>query len=173
MPKAKDWTSFISEESKARQPSPLKALANYLSTPGLISLGGGYIPLPPPPCQCRCSCFCSLRLLQLVELVRLDGANTSLPNPGYFPFEYVDVRVPGVGKFDESQITTNGSTIRIIKNKNHIPVQMNGVNGKDGENGAKQDEVVLSETYPTDLSTTLQYAQGFGNGQRNISRYFH
>jgi len=75
----------------------------------------------------------------------------------------VDVRVPGVGKFDESQITTDGSTIRIIKNKNHIPVQMNGVNGKDGGNGVKQDEVVISETYPTDLSTTLQYAQGFGD----------
>lgn len=42
MGKAKDWSNFISEESKARQPSPLKALANFLSTPGLISLGGGY-----------------------------------------------------------------------------------------------------------------------------------
>lgn len=75
----------------------------------------------------------------------------------------MDVRVPGVGKFDESQITTDGSTIRIIKNKNHIPSQMNGVTGKDGGNGVKQDEVVISETYPTDLSTTLQYAQGFGD----------
>jgi len=43
---------------------------------------------------------------------------------------------------------------------------MNGVNGENGGNavnGVKQDEVVISKTYPTDLSTTLQYAQGFGD----------
>jgi hypothetical protein len=44
MVKAKNWSSFLSEESKARENSPLKALANYLTTPGLISLGGGYPP---------------------------------------------------------------------------------------------------------------------------------
>jgi aromatic amino acid aminotransferase I len=42
MVKAKDWSTYISEESKARENSPLKALANYLTIPGLISLGGGY-----------------------------------------------------------------------------------------------------------------------------------
>ena len=44
MGKAKNWSSFLSEESKARQPSPLKALANHLTIPGLISLGGGFFP---------------------------------------------------------------------------------------------------------------------------------
>jgi hypothetical protein len=43
MGKAKNWSSFLSEESKARQPSPLKALANHLTLPGLISLGGGFV----------------------------------------------------------------------------------------------------------------------------------
>jgi aromatic amino acid aminotransferase I len=42
MVKAKNWSTYISEESKARENSPLKALANYLTIPGLISLGGGY-----------------------------------------------------------------------------------------------------------------------------------
>src|ERR1700736_3877155 len=42
MVKAKNWSSFLSEESKARENSPLKALANHLTIPGLISLGGGY-----------------------------------------------------------------------------------------------------------------------------------
>ena len=37
---------------------------------------------------------------------------------------------------------------------------MNRVNGG---NAVKKDEVVVSEKYPTDLATTLQYAQGFGD----------
>src|SRR5947207_4216942 len=41
---AKNWSSFLSEESKARRPSPLKAIANHLTIPGLISLGGGFLP---------------------------------------------------------------------------------------------------------------------------------
>ena len=41
MGQARDWSSFLSEESKAREPSPLKAVANHLSIPGIISLGGG------------------------------------------------------------------------------------------------------------------------------------
>jgi hypothetical protein len=41
MGQARDWSAFLSEESKAREPSPLKALANHLSIPGIISLGGG------------------------------------------------------------------------------------------------------------------------------------
>src|SRR5271170_6640005 len=44
MGQARDWSAFLSEESKAREPSPLKAVANHLSIPGIISLGGGYIP---------------------------------------------------------------------------------------------------------------------------------
>ena len=42
MEQARDWSAFLSEESKARKPSPLKAVANHLSIPGIISLGGGY-----------------------------------------------------------------------------------------------------------------------------------
>jgi aromatic amino acid aminotransferase I / 2-aminoadipate transaminase len=94
---------------------------------------------------------------------RGDKPDDRLPNPGYFPFEYVDIRVPSVGKFDESQIVNEGSTIRIIKNKNNIPSSSSGVNGVNGTNGVRQDEVVVSKQYPTDLSTTLQYAQGFGD----------
>ena len=41
MGQARDWSAFLSEESKAREPSPLKAVANHLSIPGIISLGGG------------------------------------------------------------------------------------------------------------------------------------
>jgi hypothetical protein len=41
MGRAKDWSAFLSEESKARKESPLKALAFNLNIPGLISLGGG------------------------------------------------------------------------------------------------------------------------------------
>jgi hypothetical protein len=45
MGKAKDWSSFLSEESKAREYSPLKEVAQHLSIPGLISLGGGFASL--------------------------------------------------------------------------------------------------------------------------------
>ena len=41
MGQSRDWSAFLSEESKAREPSPLKAVANHLSIPGIISLGGG------------------------------------------------------------------------------------------------------------------------------------
>ncbi|KAI4119328.1 MAG: hypothetical protein LQ338_007288 [Usnochroma carphineum] len=40
-PKAKRWDHILTEESKARKPSPLKQAAALLGTPGLISLGGG------------------------------------------------------------------------------------------------------------------------------------
>ena len=43
MGQARDWSAFLSEESKARELSPLKAVANYLSIPGIISLRGGYL----------------------------------------------------------------------------------------------------------------------------------
>jgi hypothetical protein len=54
-----------------------------------------------------------------------------------------------VGKFDEEDIAESGSTIRIVKNKKNITP----VVGKP----------IVTETYPTDLATTLQYAQGFGD----------
>jgi hypothetical protein len=37
MGQARDWSAFLSEDSKAREPSPLKAVANHLSIPGIIS----------------------------------------------------------------------------------------------------------------------------------------
>ncbi|KAI4090535.1 MAG: hypothetical protein LQ344_004676 [Seirophora lacunosa] len=40
-PRAKRWDHILTEESKARKPSPLKEAAAMLGTPGLISLGGG------------------------------------------------------------------------------------------------------------------------------------
>ncbi|BFZ55900.1 Aromatic/aminoadipate aminotransferase 1 [Savitreella phatthalungensis] len=45
VPKAKDMTHHLSEESKARRPSPLKEASLYLKNPNLLSLGGG---LPSP-----------------------------------------------------------------------------------------------------------------------------
>jgi len=44
MVKAKDWSGVLSEECRTREKSPLKALAHYRSIPGIISLGGGFIP---------------------------------------------------------------------------------------------------------------------------------
>jgi hypothetical protein len=43
MGKARDWSAFLSEESKAREESPLKAIVHYLTIPDMISLGGGFI----------------------------------------------------------------------------------------------------------------------------------
>ncbi|KAL1972799.1 hypothetical protein VTN31DRAFT_6341 [Thermomyces dupontii] len=40
-PKAKRWDHLLSTEAKGYQPSVLKAAAQYLKDPGLISLGGG------------------------------------------------------------------------------------------------------------------------------------
>src|SRR5579859_377706 len=42
---AKNWSGYLTEESAARRPSALKAAFKHLTTPGLISLGGG-LPLP-------------------------------------------------------------------------------------------------------------------------------
>ena len=58
--------------------------------------------------------------------------------------------MPTVGKFEESEIASEGSTIRIVKNKNNVT----GVSGA---------EPIIGKEYPTDLATTLQYAQGFGD----------
>ncbi|KAA8573985.1 hypothetical protein EYC84_005524 [Monilinia fructicola] len=44
-PKAKRWDHRISLESRSRKPSNLKGAAQYLKTPGMISLGGG-LPCP-------------------------------------------------------------------------------------------------------------------------------
>lgn len=40
-PKANRWDHRLTEESKARKPNSLKGLAQYVSRPGMISLGGG------------------------------------------------------------------------------------------------------------------------------------
>ena len=62
----------------------------------------------------------------------------------------MDVRVPSLGKFDEEDVFHVGSTIRIVKNKARLAPSI-------------ADEPIVAETYPTDLATTLQYAQGFGD----------
>jgi hypothetical protein len=58
--------------------------------------------------------------------------------------------VPTVGKFNETDIVNAGTTIRIVKNKSRLSDSLG-------------DAAVVAETYPTDLSTTLQYSQGNGN----------
>jgi len=141
MPKAKDWSSFISEESKSRQVSPLKGLANYLKIPNLISLGGG-------------SVHSSLNVFQLIWTNQ-----SSLPNPSYFPFGYVDVRVPSQGKYLEHQILEEGTTLRIVKS----PLPTSVIDGAITNGAIAETERISKQTYPTDLSVTLQYAQGFGD----------
>jgi hypothetical protein len=37
------------------------------------------------------------------------------------------------------------------------------VKNKNSLSTASGEEVIIAKTYPTDLSTTLQYAQGFGD----------
>ena len=53
-------------------------------------------------------------------------------------------------KLEELDIAKDGSTIRIVKDRNKISSLVN-------------NQAILSKTYPTDLATTLQYAQGFGD----------
>ena len=78
------------------------------------------------------------------------SSNARLPNPAYFPFASVDVRVPTLGKFKEEEIATAGATIRIVKTANQITP-------------AAAVNPIVSQSYPTDLAATLQYAQGFGD----------
>ena len=40
-PQAKDLTHLLSNESKARQTSPLKGIFKYYKQPGITFLGGG------------------------------------------------------------------------------------------------------------------------------------
>lgn len=126
MGRAKDWSSFLSEEANARQDSPLKALAKHLAIPGIISLGGGYTAKHYRKLTCR------------------------LPSPAYFPFEFADIRVPTVGRFDEADVVKSGTTLRIVKRKDNLTAP-------SGE------EPLLAKHYPTDLAATLQYAQGYGD----------
>ena len=62
----------------------------------------------------------------------------------------MDVRVPSSEKLEELDIAKDGSTIRIVKDRNNLHSLLN-------------DQAILSKTYPADLATTLQYAQGFGD----------
>jgi hypothetical protein len=85
-----------------------------------------------------------------LSVQKFEVDENSLPNPGYFPFEYVDVRVPSSEKLEELDIAKDGSTIRILKDRNNLHSLLN-------------DQAILSKTYPADLATTLQYAQGYGD----------
>ena len=133
MGKAKDFSSYISDESKSRQPSPMKAFALYLTIPDLISLGGGSV-------------------LKLMFVKSIADVKFSLPDPGYFPFKWVDVRVPTLGNFEENTVISEGSTIRVPKDS-------------DPRTFPSSDTPTVSKTYPTDLSKTLQYGQGYGDNQ--------
>ena len=73
-----------------------------------------------------------------------------LPNAAYFPFEFIDVRVPAVGKFTEAEMIDSGTTLRIVKNKDNV-ITTSGV------------EPLIAKPYPMDMATTLQYGQGNGN----------
>jgi hypothetical protein len=57
-----------------------------------------------------------------------------------------------VGKFEENEFITEGSTIRILKNPNIAEP-------------SSSDATILSKMHPTDLSKTLQYGQGYGDSQ--------
>src|SRR5205085_7965653 len=76
---AKDWSGHLTDESAARRPSALKAAFKHLTTPGLISLGGG------------------------------------LPLAAYFPIQEVNVTVPTVGKWSETETAIDGTNINIVK----------------------------------------------------------
>jgi len=58
--------------------------------------------------------------------------------------------VPAVGKFDENEIVAEGTTIRVVKNRNRTNIP-------------STSESIVAESYPTDLASTLQYGQGFGD----------
>jgi hypothetical protein len=57
-----------------------------------------------------------------------------------------------LGKFEESEVIWEGSTIRIPKDPNTAEL-------------SSSDAPIVLKTYPTDLSKTLQYGQGYGDNQ--------
>jgi hypothetical protein len=62
----------------------------------------------------------------------------------------VDVRVPSSEKLEQLDIAKDGTTLRIVKDRINYKSPLN-------------DQGVLSKTFPGDLASTLQYAQGFGD----------
>lgn len=82
-----------------------------------------------------------------------------LPNPSYFPFGYVDVRAPSQGKYLEQEIIEEGTTLRIVKS----PLPNSSIDGTITNDVIPKTDRISKESYPTDLSVTLQYAQGFGD----------
>ena len=79
-------------------------------------------------------------------------SKSSLPDPRYFPFKWVDVRVPTLGNFEENKVISEGSTIRVPTDPGPRTFP-------------SCDTPTVSKTYPTDLSKTLQYGQGYGDNQ--------
>jgi aromatic amino acid aminotransferase I len=120
---ARNWSGYLTEESAARRPSALKAAFKHLTTPGLISLGGG------------------------------------LPLPAYFPIQEVVVKVPTIGKWSETETTTHGTDITIVKYATTSSTTANGVYQQDICTRTKD----LSHTPVVGLSSTLQYGLGTGD----------
>lgn len=64
-----------------------------------------------------------------------------LPSSDYFPFEYIDVKVPRVGKFSEAETAASGKVVRI------------------GKHDVKTGKSAF------DLAISLNYGQGTGSAQ--------
>lgn len=64
-----------------------------------------------------------------------------LPSSDYFPFEYIDVKVPTVGKFSEAETAESGNVVRI------------------GKHDVKTGKSAF------DLAISLNYGQGTGSAQ--------
>lgn len=64
-----------------------------------------------------------------------------LPSSDYFPFEYIDIKVPTIGKFSEAETTESGKVVRI------------------GKHDIKEGKSAF------DLAISLNYGQGTGSAQ--------
>jgi aromatic amino acid aminotransferase I / 2-aminoadipate transaminase len=124
---AKNWSGYLTEESAARRPSALKAAFKHLTTPGLISLGGG------------------------------------LPLAAYFPILEVNVTVPSIGKWSETETAIEGTNMNIVKYANNTSSISNGVCRRDGQCSRTKEAPLHHDSPVVGLSSTLQYGLGTGD----------
>lgn len=123
----------MSEESKSRQGSSLKGAARYLATPGMNKI---------PRDSYKLSVM-THNFLFFVGMISLGGG---LPSSDYFPFEYIEMKVPTIGKFSEAETAESGKVVRI------------------GKHDVKEGKSAF------DLAISLNYGQGTGSAQ--ILRWF-
>jgi hypothetical protein len=64
-----------------------------------------------------------------------------LPSSSYFPFQYIDVKIPSIGKFSEAETLESGKVMHI------------------GKHDVKEGKSAF------DLSISLNYGQGTGSAQ--------